>query len=136
MNKRFWLSTLVFFVVAMGTDFVLHGLLLHGDYAQLPNIMRTEADSAQYFPIMLLAHVFIAFAFVWIYQRGCEDKPWLGQGLRFGLVVAFLTVVPTYMIYYAVQPLPGMLVIKQIVFDLIRTAALGVVVGWMYRARS
>lgn len=133
MNKRFWLSTLVVFVVAMLTDFLLHGLLLHGDYAQLPNLMRTETDSQQYFPLMLLAHVFMAGALVWIYQRGREDKPWLGQGLRFGLVVAFLTVVPTYLIYYVVQPLPGMLVMKQIIFDLIRTAGLGVVVAWMLR---
>jgi len=133
MNRRFWITTLVIFVVAMITDFLLHGLMLHGDYAQLPNLMRSEADSQQYFPLMLLAHVFIAIAFVWIYQQGRADKPWFGQGLRFGLAVALLTVVPTYMIYYVVQPLPEMLVIKQIAFDLIRTAGLGVIVGWMMR---
>ena len=133
MNKRYWLATLVFFVVAMGTDFLLHGILLNADYAQLPGIMRSEADSQQHFPLMLLAHIFIAFTFVWIYQRGWEDKPWFSQGLRFGVVIAFLTVIPTYMIYYVVQPLPEMLVVKQIIFDLIRTAGLGVVVSWMYR---
>lgn len=133
MTKKFWLSSLLFFVVAMVSDFLLHGLILKGDYAQLPNLMRTEADSMNYFHWMLLAHVFIALAFVWIYQRGREDKPWLGQGLRFGLAAAFLTVVPTYMIYYAVQPLPGMLVIKQIAADIVRTAGLGVVVAWMNR---
>jgi hypothetical protein len=95
--------------------------------------MRTEADSQQFFHWMLLAHVCIALAFVWIYQQGREEKPWLGQGLRFGLAVALLTVVPTYMIYYVVQPLPGMLVAKQIAFDLVRTIGLGVFVGWMYR---
>lgn len=133
MNKRYWLATLVFFVVAMGTDFLLHGILLNADYAQLPSIMRSEADSQQHFPLMLLAHIFIACTFVWIYQRGWEDKAWLSQGLRFGVVIAFLTVIPTYMIYYVVQPLPEMLVVKQIIFDLIRTAGLGVVVSWMYR---
>ena len=133
MNKRFWITTVVFFVVAMATDFVLHGLLLHADYAQLPSIMRSEADSQEHFPLMLLAHVFIAVAFVWIYQQGREDKPWFAQGLRFGLAVTFLTVVPTYMIYYVVQPLPGMLVVKQIAFDLIRTVGLGVLVSWMFR---
>lgn len=133
MNKRFWIATAVVFVVAMFTDFLLHGLLLHGDYAKLPNLMRTETDSQQYFPLMLLAHAFIAIAFVWIYQQGRENKPWLGQGLRFGLAVAFLTAVPTYMIYFVVQPLPEFLVIKQIAFDLIRTTGLGVLVAWMMR---
>jgi hypothetical protein len=133
MTKKFWLSSLALFVASMASDFVLHGLLLHGDYARLPNLMRTEADSQQHFPLMLLAHVLIALAFVWIYQRGREDKPWLGQGLRFGLAVACLAVVPGYLIYYVVQPLPGLLVVKQVAFDLIRTAGLGVVVGWMNR---
>ncbi len=131
MTKRFWLSTLVIFVLAMATDFLLHGLILHGDYALLPNLMRTEADSQHYFGWMLLAHVLIAGAFVWIYQRGKEDKPFLSQGLRFGLAVALLMVVPGYLIYYVVQPLPGLLVAKQVGFDLVRMLMLGVVVAWM-----
>ena len=136
MGKTYWLTVLVFFVAAMATDFVLHGVLLHADYLGIPGIMRTPEDSQQYFPLMLLAHVFIALTFVAIYQRGVEyHKPWAGQGLRFGVLVAFLTVVPTYMIYYVVQPMPPLLVGKQIVFDLVRTALLGLLVGWMYRAR-
>ncbi len=137
MSKTYWLAVLVFFVAAMATDFGLHGVLLQADYQALPALMRTPEDSARYFPIMLLAHVFIALTFVGIYQRGVQyHKPWAGQGLRFGLLVAFLTVVPTYMIYYAVQPLPPLLVAKQIGFDLARTLLLGLLVGWMYRART
>ncbi|MBY0574732.1 MAG: hypothetical protein K2P84_13725, partial [Undibacterium sp.] len=108
-------------------------VLLHSDYAALPTIMRSEADSQNYFQWMVLAHVFIAFSVVWIYERGCDSKPWLGQGLRFGLALSFLTIVPTYMIYYVVQPLPETLVIKQIAFDLVRTLGLGLLLGWLYR---
>jgi len=32
-----------------------------------------------------------------------------------------------------VQPLPGMLIVKQIAFDLVRTVGLGLLVGWLYR---
>ena len=73
-------------------------------------------------------------AFVWIYSRGAEAKPWLAQGLRFGVAIALLTVVPTYAIYYAVQPMPGMLVIKQIVFDSLLILILGAAVAFLYRA--
>ena len=27
-------------------------------------------------------------AFVWIYPRGTENKPWVQQGLRFGIAIA------------------------------------------------
>jgi hypothetical protein len=44
-----------------------------------------------------------------------------------------LTVVPTYMIYYVVQPMPGDTVIKQIVFDGVLVIVLGVVAAFAYR---
>jgi hypothetical protein len=83
---------------------------------------------------MIVAHLMLSGAFVWIYTRGAEAKPWMAQGLRFGLAVALLTVVPTYMIYFVVQPMPGDVVIKQIVYDGVLTIILGVIVAWLYRS--
>jgi len=136
MNKRFFIAWAVVFVVWMAGSFVVHGILLHADYTQLPNLFRPEAEAQQYFPLMLFAHVILAGALVWIYSRGAEAKPWLGQGLRFGLAIALLTVVPTYTIYYVVQPMPGMHVIKQIVFDGILVLILGAVVAFLYRGQE
>lgn len=136
MNKKFFIAWLVVFVVWMLGSFVVHGLLLQADYAKLPNLFRPEADSQQYFPLMLLAHVIMSAALVWIYARGTEAKPWLPQGVRFGVVIALLTVVPTYLIYYVVQPMPGMHVVKQIVFDGILMLVLGAVVAFLYRCRA
>jgi hypothetical protein len=56
--------------------------------------------------------------------------------VRFGIAVAFLTTVPTYMIYYVVQPMPLDTVIKQIVFDSVLMVVLGIVVAFMYRTRA
>ena len=133
MNKKFLLAFVAVFVTWFLGSFVVHGFLLHDDYAGIQNIMRTEADSQRYFPIMILAHLFLAAAFVWIYSRGVEAAPWLPQGLRFGLAAAFLTIVPTYLIYYCVQPIPSALVCKQIAFDGIVLLINGVVVAAVYR---
>ncbi len=134
MGGRFWISVVVMFVVSMGLGFVVHGMLLHGDYAQLPNLMRTEADAQQYFAWMLLAHLFIAFGFTWIYLKGREpSKPPVAQGVRFGLAVAAMMTVPMYLIYYAVQPWPGTVVVKQIVYDAIGVVIMGVVVALLNR---
>ena len=69
---------------------VVHGMLLKGDYLALPNLFRPEAEAGALFPLMILAHVLMAGAFVWIYARGVEPKPWLAQGVRFGLAVALM----------------------------------------------
>lgn len=135
MNRKFFVAWLVIFVAWMVGSFVVHGTRLHADYAKLPNLFRPEAEAQQYFPLMIAAHVIMAGAFVWIYSRGAEAKPWLSQGLRFGVVIALLTVVPTYTIYYVVQPMPGIHVVKQIVFDGMLLLVLGVIVAFMYREK-
>ena len=133
MNKRFVTAWVVVFIAWMAGSFLVHGMLLHDDYMTLPNLFRPEEEAQQYFPLMLLAHVILAGAFVWIYSRGVEDTPWMGQGIRFGLAVALLTVVPTYIIYHVVQPIPGQIAVKQIVFAGMLTVALGVLVAFLYR---
>jgi len=133
MNKRFFIAWIVIFVAWMAGSFVVHGVLLHDDYTKLSGLFRSEADSQTYFPLMILAHVILAGAFAWIYSRGVEAKPWLPQGIRFGLAIAALTIIPTYIIYYVVQPMPGALVVKQIVFDGILILILAVIAAFIYR---
>ncbi len=133
MNRKFFTAWTGVFVAWMAGSFVVHGTLLHADYAKLPNLFRPPSEAQQYFHWMILAHVIMAGALVWIYSRGAEAKPWLGQGLRFGLAVALLTVVPGYTIYYVVQPMPGVHVIKQIAFDGMLLLVLGALVAFLYR---
>ncbi|MBM4220042.1 MAG: hypothetical protein FJ171_10540 [Gammaproteobacteria bacterium] len=135
MDKKFLIAWLVLFVLFMAGGIVVHGILLSADYLAT-GLMRPEAEQQEMMLLMVLAHVLIAGAFVWIYARGAEkDKPWLGQGLRFGLAVAAL-VVPIYIIYYVVQPTPGALAAKQIVFETTMTLILGAAVAYLYRGQG
>lgn len=133
MNRKFIIAWIVILIAWFLGSFLVHGVLLGADYKALGALFRTDADAQQYFPLMILAHVLLAGAFTWIYARGVEAKPWLGQGVRFGVAVAFLTTIPTYLIYYVVQPMPAAVVAKQIVFDSLLMVILGVIAGWLYR---
>ena len=135
MNKNLLVSWVVIFVLWMAGGILVHGILLGPDYMAM-GTMRPEAEQQSLMGLMLLAHLILAGAFVWIYARGVENKPWLGQGLRFGFAVACLGVIPTYLIYYVVQPTPGAVAVKQIVLDTIVTVVLGAVVAWLYRGRG
>jgi hypothetical protein len=134
MNKQFLIAWLVIFVLYMAGGIVVHGILLNADYLAT-GLMRPEAEQQEMMHLMVLAHVLIAGAFVWIYARGVENKPWLGQGLRFGLAVAAL-VVPIYIVYYVVQPTPGALAVKQIVLETSMTLILGAAVAFLYRGQG
>ena len=129
MNKRFLLSVLVTFVLLMALGFFVHGFLLNEDYAQLPDLFRSHEDYLEHFQYMLLAQLLTAFAFVWVYLKGREDKPFLFQGVRYGLAIAALTVIPKFLIYYSAQPMPGVMVFKQIIFDTIAVVIVAIVVA-------
>lgn len=131
MSKKFWISVVAMFIMSMAIGFLVHGMILGPEYVKLGAMFRSETDGAKYFPVMLLAHVFIAVGFTWVYLRGREDRPFVGQGLRFGAAVAVLSTIPVYLIYLAVQPMPEALVIKQIAFDTAGMLAMGVVVAWI-----
>jgi hypothetical protein len=135
MNPKFVIAWAAVFIGWMIGSFVVHGALLHGDYSKLPNLFRTEQDAQKLLPFMILAHLIMAGAFAWIYSRGVEAKPWLAQGIRFGIAVALLTAVPMYLIYYVVQPMPGVLAFKQMLFDSILIVILGAIAGFIFRSR-
>lgn len=134
MNKKFLVAWLVLFILYMAGGMIIHGVILHADY-EATGLMRPAAEAQEKMPLMIFAHVLMAGAFTWIYARGVENKPWLGQGLRFGLAIAVLFV-PIYIIYYVVQPTPGALAAKQIVLDTIMTLVLGAAVAFLYRGQG
>ncbi|MFQ5610418.1 MAG: hypothetical protein ACE5F8_09150 [Woeseiaceae bacterium] len=136
MNKKFLISWVVVFVLWTLGGMLVHGTWLYDDYANLPNIMRTDEAQMGLMHFMIVAHVLLAGAFVWIYQRGTEDKPWLQQGIRFGAAIALLMPIPTFMIYYVVQQMPGMLAVKQSIGDGLVVVVLGVVVAFLNKTEA
>lgn len=133
--KRFFLTWGAVFVVWFLGSYLIHGVLLSGDYSRMPGLFRPMDEQQKYFGWLLLGHVIFAGAFVWIYVRGVEQKPWLAQGARYGIAVTLLAIVPTYLIYFAVQPVPDGVVVKQIAFDLILAVVVALIAAWMYRGQ-
>ena len=135
MNKKFIISWVAMFVMAMAIGMLVHGVALHDEYLKLVNrgLMRSESEAQGLFALMILAHVLIAAGFSWIYIKGKEARPWLGQGVRYGIAVAVMMTIPTYLIYYVIMPFPSDLVAQQIFLDTMGIIAMGVVLAWINR---
>jgi len=131
--KKFVITFVVVLVVTTMGSFVIHAMLLQPDYQQNQHLLRTEEDAAAYFPYMILNFFAFSLAFTWIYAQGVEDKPWLGQGIRFGLAVWLLKSVSGFLTYYAVQPWPAETVLRQIGFELPWMLVLGLAAAALYR---
>ena len=133
MNRQYAISIIVMFVATMVAGFVVHALILGQEYAVLPELYRSEQDSQNHFVYVLLAHVLMAIGLTWIYRMGRDDSPWIGQGLRFGVAISVLMTVPMYMIYFAIQPMPEMLAVKQIILDSTAMLLMGMLVALLNR---
>jgi hypothetical protein len=134
MNKTAVISVIVMFFVSSLMGFVVHGLLIGADYARL-TFFRTHDDFMAHYAAMAAANLIWSIGFTWIYRQGRDNRPFMGQGVRFGIAVAVLAVIPTYLIYYAVQPMPTDLVAQQIVYDTIAMIIMGVIVAALNRDR-
>lgn len=132
MNKfRLVLTIVVVFIVANFTGFFIHAIWLKQDYMPIANLYRPEGQEKMAF--IVLAYLAFAIGSVWAYARGVENKPWLGQGLRFGIVLWLILSVPWFFITYAVQPIPALLLAKQIIMEAIDKIVLGLVIAALYR---
>ena len=135
MNRKCIISAVVMFVMAWALSFVVHGLILGPDYAATSG-MRPPAEAQKIIYWIIIAQAIFGAAFAWVYFQGKEDKPWLTQGIRFGIAIAALTVIPTYLIYHVVTPVPLDVAFKQIAFDTVRVVLMGIVLAWINRGAT
>jgi hypothetical protein len=117
------------FVVQYGGDYLLHGVMLKSSYADTADMWRSDADMLHRMWILILAQLIFATAAVLIYQRGVEKKAWVGQGIRFGILLAMIAVLPNNMIWYVVLPMPHTLALHSALGDGILALLVGIVIA-------
>ena len=129
--KKLVLTIIVIFVVANLTGFFIHAILLAPDYMAVKEHYRPEGQEKMIF--ICLAYLAFAIGSVVVYAKGVENKPWLGQGLRFGILMWLVLAVPSFLIAYAVQEVPTMLMVKQVLFEGVDKLLLGAITAALYR---
>ncbi|HZF30200.1 MAG TPA: hypothetical protein VE907_13865 [Gammaproteobacteria bacterium] len=130
--RRFAVTCFVVFVLSQVFEVAIHGFLLNADYEPYRGTLLRNEDAWQ-FLLLPLAHLSFVIAFVYVFTRSAEPGAGLGQGLRFGFLAWLMTQVPLWTIWYAEQPWPGMLLVKQLGLELVSMLALGAAAAALYR---
>jgi hypothetical protein len=138
--KRFALSVVVVFIVSQVFAIVIHGFILGPDYrpfyGTLLRSMGGGGPEAAWPALFLpLAHLAMAIAFVALFSRwvrpGVDE---IAQGLTFGVLAWLFGPVPMYLLWFAEQPWPLTLTIKQLGLELFTMLVLGTFTAMLYRA--
>ena len=129
--NRLVLTIAVIFVLSSLFGNLIHAIVLHYDYASVPQLFRRPVDAD--FRLILFSYLAFAVGSVWVYAHGVEDLPWLGQGVRFGIAMWLVTSLPWFLMAYATQPLPETLLWKQLGYEFADKIVLGIVTAALVR---
>ena len=136
MDIRFFISGIVMGFASLMVGFLVHATLLHPDYNALSSVFRSDEEGMNFFHWMILAHVMIGFSLTWIYRQGVQaGVSTIAQGVRFGIAIACLMTIPTYLIYLAVLKIPAELAHKQMVYDVPFVILLGILVAFLNKKK-
>ncbi|HEV2287574.1 MAG TPA: hypothetical protein VGR81_01325 [Candidatus Acidoferrales bacterium] len=130
MNAKKALGAIVVaYLVRIGLQYFVYSVLMRPEFAASADVWRSQDDLMHRMWIMLLAQFIFTVGAVLIYQRGIEKKPWLGQGIRFGILLSFVSAFPFAMSQYVAVPIHHRVALHEIIAETCISILMGLVIA-------
>ncbi len=130
-KQRMALTIFSALLVSEVLETLIHGFVLAGDYAPYYGSLLRSGEDGPGAQMLLLpvAHLCFIFGLVWIFAR----LPLAGsapvRGLKIGVLGWLVGQAPVWLLWYAEQPWPGELVLKQLVLELAAALVVGLTIA-------
>ncbi len=124
------------FIILWIAGYLVHVVWLGEAYRE----MRTAGMSFR--PEDMLQHklwlvwvgdLLYAILFVWVYTKGMETKPWVAQGVRYGILMTLFTVVPNTLYEYVSWMIPYRLALDWMIAGFITLIIMGLATAGIYK---
>jgi hypothetical protein len=116
--------------------FCVYGVLLAPEFAKYPNVYRTNDVGQAYLPLMFAGILVAMIVAAAIYAKGYEGGSGVGEGARFGFLLAVFVVCVFTGVNYATlninKKITGMLGAA----GFLEWLGAGIVIGLVYRANA
>ncbi|HEV2386419.1 MAG TPA: hypothetical protein VGS20_04095 [Candidatus Acidoferrales bacterium] len=130
MSRKRWAGAIAAaFAVVVATNWFVHGILLRGQYEAMALSFRPFEVIRARMWIVLAGQAVFSIVFVFLYVRGLEPRGWLGQGLRYGILIWLLTVIPATLAEFVTMYIPHRLALEWMAAGLVQLAIAGAVVA-------
>lgn len=129
--KRFIFAFIAAYIFLFIWGWLLNGFILKDMYAETPNLWRSQSEMLSLFHWILIGQALIVFAFVMMYASGFAGGG-VTAGIRLGLLLE-IAAIGMRLGFYAVQPIPGKLVLYGSIGGLIEMMIVGAIVGALYK---
>jgi hypothetical protein len=129
MNKKLWMGAGVVFVAFGAMEFIFYAAF-QSWWDPVAHLMRPEAEVKMW--IVVVTWAFFAYFFAWIFSKGYENKG-IMEGVRYGLAVAFMMVLPwAYNTYAYMKDFPYNLTLLWFIMGTVEMVVCGVVLAWIF----
>jgi hypothetical protein len=118
------------FVVSQVLAIAIHGFILAPDYAPFYGTLLRSQDGGGAWQMLLLpvAHLVFISTIVWFYSRLRLEGTRMRRGLVLGTAAWAVGQIPHWLLWYAEQPWPGDLVLKQLGLELVASLIIGLTI--------
>jgi hypothetical protein len=134
--KKTAIAVIAGYVLQMGGSYLLHSVILMRSYTATADLWRSEDAMGHRMWEMLVAQFIFVLAAVLIYQRGAEKKGALGQGIRYGILLAMVSIVPASLIEYVTVPVPHTIAFHWIVGEGLQCILLGLLTAFICQPKD
>jgi hypothetical protein len=116
------------YLVSQILAIAVHGFILAADYQPYYGRLLRAQPGPQML-LLLVSHLSFVVGLVWVYSRVRLEGSSAVRGVKLGLFGWIIGGAPMWLLWYAEQPWPGDLVIKQLVLDLASMIVIGVAIA-------
>src|SRR5215467_15874649 len=132
--KRFVFAFIAAYAFIFLWGWLLNGVFLKDVYAQTPNLWRSQSEMMSLFHWIIIGQALIVFSFVMIYASGFAGGG-ITAGIRLGLLLE-IAGIGMRLGFYAVQPIPGKLILYGSIGGIIEMVIVGAMIGAIYKPGS
>lgn len=136
LNVRQWIiASVAVFVFASVWAFLITRLILTPLY---PSLFPAPPEATEVMTQRLLVYLgraITALLFVYIFTKGYEGKPGVGEGARFGLLIGLFIQLPYFFWSAGTSTLPTDYLVLRGVFALADAILSGTIVGMIYKGQ-
>ena len=103
-------------------------MLFRSDYGPYYGTLLRSGDSAWQFIFLPVAHLSFIIGLMWVYTHAPIKGSAARQGVFLGFLAWMMGQVPLWLIWYAEQPWPDSLIVKQLGLELISSILIGLTI--------
>lgn len=133
MNAKKFITA---FIAGFAVMFLLSGLWYQLLMADFYKATSTAAREPQLMGSIALGYIVLSLLMAYMYPKGYSGGSPAVEGVKFGILIGLLWIVPLGLVIYGVMTVSGKMLVADIIWHIVEQGVGGIVIGLVYGKQS